>query len=264
MHRVCRFLSWGHQMVREQKRKPSWKALILLVIFFAGIAAAVFFTSPLSKVRSVEVVGSNQVTVEQILNASGIKEGMNIWEVEPAEVDKRLKSQLPLIAKADVAVNFPGHVVIAVAEKPVAAALYKGGNYYRLLSDGTVFDAVKANTVLNLPLLILERPLAVEVGKQIPDPDVQKFCEQIVGVDRSVLTNISDFQVKEGKLWSAYTNAPQRFEIRFPPGDISTTLDVYMKFWKKQLEGKTSGIIYIYSKDEAWFVNRPVQAPKKE
>ncbi|WP_018132748.1 cell division protein FtsQ/DivIB [Effusibacillus pohliae] len=239
--------------VPEQKRKRSRKARVLLVVFFAGVAVAVFFTSPLSKVRTVEVVGNSQIPAEQIRNASGVREGMNFWEVKPVNVDKRLKSQFPLIAKADVEVKFPGNVVIAVAEKPVAAALYSQGSYYRLLSDGTVFDAVKEIPNGTLPLLISDKPLQIEPGKQIPDPDVQKFCEQIVKVDRSLLEQISNFVIRQGSLWSAWTNSPHQFEIRFPPGDISTTLTVYMKFWKKELQNKVSGTIYIYGPDEAWY-----------
>ncbi|MFC4770210.1 cell division protein FtsQ/DivIB [Effusibacillus consociatus] len=253
-------------MVPEQKRKPSWKALLLLIIFFLGIAVAVFFTSPLSEVRSVEVVGNSQIVKDQILRISGIQVGMNIWEVEPAEVDKRLKSQLPLLAKADVEVKFPGNVVIAVAEKPVAAILTKeGGKNYRLLSDGTVFDLVKNPSGAGVPLLSSKRQFQIEVGKQIPDPDIQKFCEQIVKVDRSLLEPISNFEIKEGNLWSAWTNPdPASFEIRFPPGDINTTLEVFTQFWKKQLEGKSSGIIYIYSREEAWYEKGSERVPKKE
>ncbi|GAX91003.1 cell division protein FtsQ/DivIB [Effusibacillus lacus] len=256
-------------MVAGQKRKPRWKALTLLFVFFAGVGAAVFFTSPLSKIRSVQVIGNSQIPADQIASASGVIVGMNFWDVKPENVDKQVREQYPLIAKADVEVKFPGHVTIAVAEKPVAAVLVRnGGMFYRLLSDATVYDAIKNTNGTNLPLIIAQNTLEVEPGKQIPDRDVQEFCEQLVSVDRKLLEHISHFEIrkkedKKENLWSAWT--VEGFEIRFPPGNLATTLDVYMKFWKKELEGKLPGIIYIYSEDEAWYdSNRGEQQPKKE
>lgn len=249
----------------ESKRKPNRKALFLLVLFFLIVMAALFLTSPLSKIRSIEVVGNNQVAKEDILKSSGISIGMNFWQVKPKETDLKIREQVMLVSKADVAVHFPGKVVIAVAEKPVAAILIlKGGTFYCLLSDGTVFDKIQNNNGTSLPLLISERGFQVEIGKRIADSDVQKFCEQIVKVDRSVLDHISDFQILKGDLWSARSIEPEGFELRFPPGDINMTLNVFVKFWKERLTGKHSGIIYIYGPDEAWYQPFSSQPDKKE
>jgi cell division protein FtsQ len=251
------------QQPKQPKRKYNRKAMALLIIFFAGIAAAVFFTSPLSKIRSITYEGNQQVSREQLANVSGIREGMNYWEVDKAAVDKRIQSQLPLVAKADVEVNFPGRVVVAVAEKPVAAILVlKGGSYYRLLSDGTVFDAVNSLGGTSLPILYTDRQLKAELGKRIEDAQIQQFCEQVVKVDRSLLSSIKNFQISDPKLWSAFTQ--DRSEIRFPPGDVSTILTTYMKFWKQQLQNKPPGIIYIYGNDEAVYSPREAQPSTKE
>lgn len=246
----------------QAKRKPNRKAIFLLVLFFIIVLAALFLVSPLSKVHSIEVAGNNQIAADDLRNASGLSIGMNFWDVNEANVDQRLRDQFLLIAKADVEVRFPGKVVIAVAEKPVAAILIqKGGTYYRLLSDGTVFDQVKSLTGTSLPLLLSnEKNLQVEIGKRIPDSDVQKFCQQIVQVDRSLLEQISDFNILKGEVWSAHT-MENNLEIRFPPGTIHTALNVYEKFWKQQLASKRSGIIYIYGPDEAWYT--PVPGPEK-
>lgn len=246
-------------MVPERKQKRRWKALLLLLIFFAGIAVAVFLTSPLSKVRSVEVVGNSQVPAGEIRGQSGVQAGMNFWEVKPSEVEEKLKNHFPLIAKADVELIFPGQVVIAVAEKPVAAILvHNEGTYYRLLSDATVFDAVKNPGETGLPLLVTERTFSVETGKRIPDPDIQSFCEQLVKADRSLLDHVYQFEIKKGNLWSAQTK--ERHEIRFPAKeiDVTTVLTIYNKFWKNQLEkdNKPPGIIHIYGPDEAWYDKR--------
>ncbi|WP_200760110.1 cell division protein FtsQ/DivIB [Effusibacillus dendaii] len=248
----------------EEKRKPRRKALILLVIFFLGIAVSVFFKSPLSKVRSVQVTGNSQVSADEILKASAVQIGMNWWQVKADQIDKQVESQIPLIQKADVAVKFPGNVVIAVAEKSVAAVLIHQGVYYRLLTDGTVYDKMKSLTGTSLPLLVSDRSFPVEIGKQIPDADVQKFCQQVVNINRTLLDQFSYFQIQNGNLWSAWT--VDDFEIRYPPGDLSTTLSIYDKFWKQQLakDNKPPGIIYIYGADEAWYEKRASAPAKKE
>lgn len=249
------------QKPAQPKRKPNRKALLILVIFFFVLLIALFLASPLSKVQSIEVVGNNQLSADEIRKTSGVQIGMNFWDVKPGAVDQQLKSRFLLIAKTDVEVHFPGKVVIAIAEKPVAAVLIqKGGIYYRLLSDGTVFDQVKSLNGTSLPLLLSnEKNLSVEVGKRIADLDVQKFCEQIVQADRSLLQEISDFNILKGQLWSAHT-MENNLEIRFPPGNINTVLNVYAKFWKQQLENKHSGIIYIYGPDEAWYSPGPAKS----
>ncbi|MFC4769111.1 cell division protein FtsQ/DivIB [Effusibacillus consociatus] len=216
----------------SQNSRSSKKAIFLLICFTISIAVIVFFNSPMSKVRSITVIGNQQVSIDQITSVSGLQAGMNWWKVDSKDVNRRLTEQIPLILEADVEVKFPGNIVIAVAEKSVSALLIHEGVSYRLLNDGTVFD--KTNSTTGIPIVRSERTFPVEVGKRISDPDVQKFCTQIVKVDKTLLQDISDFNLSNSNLWYAHT--VDKFKIVFPSGDVSTTLNIYRDFKRKKLQ----------------------------
>ena len=96
---------------------------ILLII----LAAYVLFISPLFTVREIAVEGSRELTPEIIIGQSGIITGTNIFKINLGQAAAGIK-QLPAVKEVQIDRDFPGRILIKIAErKPVALLPVKDG-----------------------------------------------------------------------------------------------------------------------------------------
>jgi cell division protein FtsQ len=151
----------------EQKRaqRSRWLGLLVflpvkLLIFGAlgvGIGLAAYQvacylkTSPALAVRVIEVQGTQRTREADLLGASGLREGINIFSVDTAEAQKRLQN-LPWIRKARVSRIVPDRLVLEVVEHQPVAVINLEGLYY-VNRSGEVFKRVQPGEREDLPVL---------------------------------------------------------------------------------------------------------------
>lgn len=151
----------------EQKRarRSRWLGLLVfmpvkLLIFGAlgvGIGLAAYQvacylkTSPALAVRTIEVRGAERTRVGDLLEASGLKEGMNIFSLNSAQTQKRL-SNLPWVKQAKVSRIVPDRIVVEVVEHQPVAVINLEGLYY-VNRSGEVFKRVQPGEREDLPVL---------------------------------------------------------------------------------------------------------------
>lgn len=238
------------------------RARFLVVTFFFVVLVAIYFGSPLSEVRSIEVHGAKQLVVNDIQVASGIQLGQSVWKVDKSQVQKQLLQTFPLMKQVDVRWSITGDVTLTVSEKSVTAVLIQQGVSYRLLNDGTVFDRIKDSLGSSLPIVRSDVNYGITLGKPISDTKVADLCSQLLQTDPKIMSQISDIFVTKDALWKAYSR--DGFEIRFPAGQFAEKMKIYADFRKRFLFGRKPGIITIYDKTEAWYDPFPESTKKGE
>ncbi len=116
---------------KQQKRKKLKRTLFYLVLIVAF--CAIFFTlwfTVLFKVRNIEVEGNSRYTADEIIKASGITEGENIYGIDKADIENRLKNRLVYVDSVEIDRNLPSTVNIKLVEKrPVLYSNLYGDNY---------------------------------------------------------------------------------------------------------------------------------------
>ncbi|WP_433781729.1 cell division protein FtsQ/DivIB [Actinomycetospora sp. CA-101289] len=118
-----------------RRRRALWIGLAAGVLVVAALVWLTVF-SPLLDVRDVAVVGAAPDQVEPIRTAAGVGAGTSLLWLDGDEVAERVRT-LPRIAAVDVSRDWPGTLVVTVAERePVLAAPAPGGV---LLVDATGF-----------------------------------------------------------------------------------------------------------------------------
>lgn len=80
------------------------------------IAFAVVWSTPVITVRSIEVAGTQHAAAEELVAASGVKEGDNLLRVDRKQIGLNVLQQ-PWLRKAEVSVHLPGTVSIEVEER---------------------------------------------------------------------------------------------------------------------------------------------------
>jgi cell division protein FtsQ len=112
-----------------------WMAL-LIVLAVLGLTYVVMFTS-LIGVRSVEVLGTHDISQDAVRDAAAVEVGTPMVRLDTEEVARRV-AKLPRVAEVSVSRSFPTTVEIQVTERtPVAVVSDTDGTH---LVDRTGLD----------------------------------------------------------------------------------------------------------------------------
>lgn len=224
----------------DPKRRPNWKALFFVVLFFGFVLLALFLQSPLSAVSGIDVKGNLQVRYEDIVRTAGIETGMSFWRIDKAEAAEQLMAAYPLIQSADIQVSWTGNVVIAVVEKSVSGIMYQQGKLYSLLQDGTVLDAGEKLEAVHVPLISMDKAAILEPGKKVEAVELIELVKQIPEIERKVLDGISEIRITSEGPWKVYMR--DKFEVRIPPLQFADKFKSYEKY-RNALGDKATPVI---------------------
>lgn len=113
--------------------------LIILIVIVAG--CVVFF-----RVEDITVVGQSQYTAEEVIAASGIEKGDNLFGVNKIQATKRILGSLPYVDEVNIRRTLPDGLILSVTEC-VPTALIQGGNSWWVLdSKGKLLEETTSST----------------------------------------------------------------------------------------------------------------------
>ena len=125
------------------RRWLTWRyvlAAVLLVgaIGFAGYA--VYFSSWM-RVETTEVVGTSQLTDDQVREVADVPEGEPLARVDLDAIEVRVRS-LAIVRSVEVSRTWPHEVRIAIEERTPIAVVDRGGSITQLDRDGVTFGSL--------------------------------------------------------------------------------------------------------------------------
>ncbi|MEK3887059.1 cell division protein FtsQ/DivIB [Bacillus sp. FSL K6-3431] len=166
----------------HRKRKANRRLILLLSLFFLLIVSVVYFQSPLSHIKKIEISGNEKMSAKDILSVTGLTEGLNIWKVDKHFAKEKLMD-LSEIKKVDISIAFPNILKIDLVENATIAYVENKQNFYPLLETGEVLKkGQRMNLVENAPILVnfesgaILETLAVEL-EQLPPEIVHVISE---------------------------------------------------------------------------------------
>jgi len=118
--------------------------------------------NPYFFVREIQVRGGENFGGNEIVTMAGLRHGMNMWKVEPAEIESKI-ARHPWVRRVRVRREFPRRVVIDVEERTPKAIVAMRKLYY-VDADGVVFKEVGPGESVNFPLLTGLRPEQLAVA----------------------------------------------------------------------------------------------------
>jgi cell division protein FtsQ len=114
-------------------------------------AGAFVFNNSYFSVREIQVRGGDKVGGSEIVAITGLKHGMNLWNVDAAEIEKKVLRH-PWVHRVLVRREFPRRVVIDVEERRPSAVVALGKLYY-VDADGLLFSEIGERDKNDFPLL---------------------------------------------------------------------------------------------------------------
>lgn len=110
-------------------------AAVLMVLFIVIFGVSVFF-----RITKIEVVGSSIYTADEIIAASGIEVGDNLFLINGDAVDQRIRTSKPYIENVRIDHRIPNVAIIEIHESRAFAAVAVGGDYWKIDAGGRVLE----------------------------------------------------------------------------------------------------------------------------
>jgi cell division protein FtsQ len=129
---------------RERWRRLSVTVTVAVILLFIASYVVVWHTS-LFAVTTVRVAGEKKISAQQVIAAASVGTGTPLVSVDTGGAAARVE-RLPQVASAQVSLDWPHTVVIAVAERVPAALIPNGSSYDVVDVSGVVFGTVTSPT----------------------------------------------------------------------------------------------------------------------
>jgi cell division protein FtsQ len=107
--------------------------------------------NPYFSVREIQVRGGEKVSGNEIVTFAGLRQGMNILKIDPADIEKKIAKH-PWVRRVLVHREFPRRITIDVEERTPKAIVAVRKLYY-LDADGVLFKEVEPGDNMNFPML---------------------------------------------------------------------------------------------------------------
>lgn len=148
-------------MLRLARRGGAWLCVGLLVVALGGALASGgrwLLTAPRFAVERVEVAGQSQLSVDQVVAASGLAPGQNLFRLDARRAVAGVEA-LPMVRRAELVRAFPNRVTLLVEERQPFVLVHAGGlhwpvgGFYWVDEQGVPLGPETRAVVLDAPLV---------------------------------------------------------------------------------------------------------------
>ena len=182
-------------MVYTQPRVFNRNRLLLRLLITASIVLAlVLGMSIFFKVETIMVSGANAYSEWAVREASGIKEGDNLFSLADARAGGRIQAELPYVNSVRIGIKLPDTVIIYIEELEVAyAAKCNNGIWWLITSGGRVveqIDDIKASGYTEIQGITLRDPVINEQAVAVEENDGETVATDANG--QPITPTVSD------------------------------------------------------------------------
>ncbi len=164
---------------KMKKRHRKQLAFLVALVLVASVMAIVLLT-PAFNISKIEVYGNSVLKDEQIIQASGIVKGINIFEMSVKESKNNIKS-LGYVESVKIKRSLPSTVKITIVEEVGVAYLKAEDGFVIIAADGRCIDindgtdGKNAAKTPDLPLVKGMKNVKYKVGKTITTENKVQF-----------------------------------------------------------------------------------------
>ena len=175
----------------------------IIIIFAVIFAMSVFF-----KVSKITVEGNSAYTAQQVIDASGIEEGDNLFFINRIAAGSKIIAKLPYIETATISRGLPNRVTITVTESQAVACIPLEKEMWTIDRNCKILgkaEGTDAAAIIRVDGITLYHPTVgklasteaedaakvtylADILKQIQTRNMQSY---ITGIDMSTITNPS-------------------------------------------------------------------------
>lgn len=220
---------------------PLLRALFFLLVCVAlAVAMTIFF-----KVEQITVGGNARYTAEQVVEATGIQMGQNMFVLNKYEISDRMTRDLPYISTVQIRRKLPSTLAVEITETQATTAVAVGSSWWLMDADGKLLEKAEENG--GLLSIWHVSPLLPTPGSSLALPEdgtisAQRLLELLDIIEQKGMSrviraiNCSDPDI----LILRYSD---RFRVEVPYGaDFGKKLDMLVEIVARLEENETGTI----------------------
>ena len=227
------------------------------VSFIVICAALVLAICVFFKVSVIEVTGNERYSSEEVLAASGIKEGDNLVFMNTARVEARLYDQLIYISGASVSRKLPNKVTIELWESGTVAVVETDSGLWLIDKNCRLLSSCKTTEAQSYVNIIGLCGIAPQAGKELKateeDAPRIKYLKSILPAmsDREILSSVDNLDVSN--IANAQFKYTERFTVKLGKNEyVENKLEMLLGAVSK-LTPEEKGIIDVSEDKKAHF-----------
>ena len=208
----------------QQARRRKKRSALFAPIAFALIVIALFFgISVFFRVNNIEVEGNSFYTDEEIVAASGIERGDNLFFINRFSVIARIYARLPYVERAGIRRSLPNRLVIEVTESSALAYVVTEDDIWAIDRNCKLLTRGGENELGGLIRVVGLSPLDPEQGEIVSAGEAES---PKVSYLSAILKQISDLGLRENVTWIDLSNVSNpsfdyqgRFTVKLGTGE---------------------------------------------
>ncbi|WP_199426000.1 cell division protein FtsQ/DivIB [Thermaerobacillus caldiproteolyticus] len=170
------------KLKQRRKQKANRRLTIYIAFFFILILCIIYFQSPLSNIKHIEVKGNKHIPAKQLIEFSGLTSRTSFWKVKAEQVERNINAH-PEVEKVHLEKQFPNTVVIHVKERRRIAYIYDKQTFFPLLENGRILVKNAPKTAPS------DAPILVNWKE---GEDIQEIAGQLAKLPSYILSAISE------------------------------------------------------------------------
>ena len=158
----------GRRMRRKRRNNRGRFAVLYRLLTFVVICGAIVGALALFfKVEHIEVEGNTRYTQEEVVAASGLKTGDNLFLLNKYEVAGRIRDALNYVETVQITRSLPSTLHIVITESRFTVAVEQEGVLWLVSGAGKIVDTVTPGT----------EKYAMVTGLDLKDPQIGRSIE---------------------------------------------------------------------------------------
>ena len=245
--------------IRRKRRKKSGRSpvfrlfsvVLILVVMIAGIS--VFF-----KLALIEVSGTQKYAPEDIIGASEVLIGENLFFINKFSVANKIFAGLPYVDEVKISRNLPDTLIIEIKESAPAAAIENDSNFWLIDKNVKILEKTDSETAGEYAKIIGVTLLAPAAGDHISvaenESDKKGFILELLNAmsDKGIIEDVDEIDLEE--LSDISFALSGRFDVELGRTEnIGYKLDYMLKIIDK-LEPNDKGTIDLKNEQVAYFI----------
>ena len=161
---------------RREKSKQKYKryyvfALLLVLAVGIGLSLTVFF-----RIESIVTEGSSRYSDAEIIEASGIETGDNLFRIGKSAIEKSLVEGFPYIESVKIRRSLPNLILITVTEAVPEASIETESGHLLLSKSGRVLEDDVPVTPDGWPRVIGFDVNGAAPGSYLPESEAERYA----------------------------------------------------------------------------------------
>lgn len=128
---------------RRYKRRGRFGFFYKLLAVLAMLAAVVMGATVFFRVERITVVGNVRYEAQQVIDATGIMQGDNLFSMNKFETARQIRRQLPYIEGVNIRRGWPDALIVTVTECDAAARLTGERGQWLISKSGKVLELAR-------------------------------------------------------------------------------------------------------------------------